>query len=452
MTRPKFSVRMVYLLLGVFAIVALAPLASVAWRLIDGSRETLKTSQQEYQHLLASTISRELDAYVGSLRSQLRSGAHSLASAKTGADAVADEAVRRVLDEIVDDRVLYLRFTDLHGRILQPPSEDRQPEALEPLFLGGFRAAAESLAGESAAGPSASQSAPVLLPTDPPSAALLIAEPVVFKGRFLGVVSALIDLESVWERVMESRKEPHAMFAVDGTGRLFAARNLEVEPGRDMADSEIVKRFKDTTGSVSETMPFRWSPWSSASPERYLGSYTVSKEGWGIFVQASESQVYGPVSEMIRNTLAWGLLALASALVAATVFARVLAAPIKRLAEMTRVFSRGDFSARVAIPAIIEVAELADRFNRMAEKLEEHIRQLKRAAEENRELFIGTANALTSAIDAKDPYTQGHSKRVNRYSVILARYHGLSEDADPGHRRRVSASRRRERSAWTTRS
>ena len=69
--RPKFSVRMVYLLLGVFAIVALAPLGSVAWRLIDGSRETLKTSQQEYQHLLASTISRELDAHVGGLRSQL---------------------------------------------------------------------------------------------------------------------------------------------------------------------------------------------------------------------------------------------------------------------------------------------------------------------------------------------------------------------------------------------
>ena len=52
---------------------------------------------------------------------------------------------------------------------------------------------------------------------------------------------------------------------------------------------------------------------------------------------------------------------------------------------------------------------------------------VKQAAAENNELFLGTARALASAIDAKDPYTRGHSVRVNRYSVILARYHGLSE-------------------------
>jgi HD-GYP domain-containing protein (c-di-GMP phosphodiesterase class II) len=63
----------------------------------------------------------------------------------------------------------------------------------------------------------------------------------------------------------------------------------------------------------------------------------------------------------------------------------------------------------------------------MATDLEDYIRRLKEAARENNELFLGTARALASAIDAKDPYTRGHSVRVNRYAVILARYHGLSE-------------------------
>jgi HD-GYP domain-containing protein (c-di-GMP phosphodiesterase class II) len=61
----------------------------------------------------------------------------------------------------------------------------------------------------------------------------------------------------------------------------------------------------------------------------------------------------------------------------------------------------------------------------MADDIEEQIRRLKRAARENHELFMGTIRAMAQAIDAKDPYTRGHSMRVNRYSVILGRELGL---------------------------
>jgi putative nucleotidyltransferase with HDIG domain len=35
---------------------------------------------------------------------------------------------------------------------------------------------------------------------------------------------------------------------------------------------------------------------------------------------------------------------------------------------------------------------------------------------------------LAQAIDAKDPYTRGHSVRVNRYSVVLARQLGMTDE------------------------
>jgi len=137
--------------------------------------------------------------------------------------------------------------------------------------------------------------------------------------------------------------------------------------------------------------------------------------------------VYSAVASMIEKTLQWALLSLACALLAAAIFARTLADPIKKLAEASRAYARGDFSTRVKVRSMTEVGDLADTFNRMAAELEELIRRLRHAAEENNELFLGTARALASAIDAKDPYTRGHSVRVNRYSVILARYHGLAE-------------------------
>ncbi len=46
--------------------------------------------------------------------------------------------------------------------------------------------------------------------------------------------------------------------------------------------------------------------------------------------------------------------------------------------------------------------------------------------EEQQSFFLGTLEALTSAIDAKDPYTCGHSQRVSELSVRLARLAGLS--------------------------
>jgi hypothetical protein len=46
---------------------------------------------------------------------------------------------------------------------------------------------------------------------------------------------------------------------------------------------------------------------------------------------------------------------------------------------------------------------------------------------EQREMFGGTMRALIAAIDAKDPYTRGHSDRVSAFSALLARKAGLGE-------------------------
>ncbi len=44
-----------------------------------------------------------------------------------------------------------------------------------------------------------------------------------------------------------------------------------------------------------------------------------------------------------------------------------------------------------------------------------------------RELFYKTIKSISSALDAKDPYTHGHSLRVTLYSLILAKELGLSD-------------------------
>jgi putative nucleotidyltransferase with HDIG domain len=62
----------------------------------------------------------------------------------------------------------------------------------------------------------------------------------------------------------------------------------------------------------------------------------------------------------------------------------------------------------------------------MAGDIEEFIVQLRQAADQNHELFLGSIRMLAAAIDEKDPYTRGHSGRVAKYSILIAQQLGLN--------------------------
>jgi putative nucleotidyltransferase with HDIG domain len=64
----------------------------------------------------------------------------------------------------------------------------------------------------------------------------------------------------------------------------------------------------------------------------------------------------------------------------------------------------------------------------MSEELEHFVEDLRRAAAENRDLFMNSITMLAGAVDEKDPYTRGHSDRVTKYSVLIAKEMGLSEE------------------------
>ena len=44
------------------------------------------------------------------------------------------------------------------------------------------------------------------------------------------------------------------------------------------------------------------------------------------------------------------------------------------------------------------------------------------------QMFVETVTALSEAVDAKDRYTSGHSKRVADYSRKIAKYMGKSKE------------------------
>jgi len=98
--------------------------------------------------------------------------------------------------------------------------------------------------------------------------------------------------------------------------------------------------------------------------------------------------------------------------------ARSITRPLGSILEATRQVAEGNLRHRAPVESGDEIGRVADSFNGMIEVLDERSGRLARQHED-------TLLALAAALDARDPYTHGHSVRVAVYSATLAAAAGL---------------------------
>jgi putative nucleotidyltransferase with HDIG domain len=211
-------------------------------------------------------------------------------------------------------------------------------------------------------------------------------------------------------------------YVVDSQGRLVAGASPEYATGQGMAKIEIVKNFVDEGGKAQLAATKEFNIYEGGRKTGMLGTYSpVTALEWAVVVQKPQAEAYRGVFEMQRTARLLALLAVLVSMALSVYVARKITNPVEVLTESSRAIARGDFSQRVHLRSRTEIGELAETFNVMSEELEQFVQDLKRAAEENRALFMGSIQMLAGAVDEKDPYTKGHSDRVTRYSVLIAK-------------------------------
>ncbi|MDO9573035.1 MAG: HD-GYP domain-containing protein [Candidatus Omnitrophota bacterium] len=87
--------------------------------------------------------------------------------------------------------------------------------------------------------------------------------------------------------------------------------------------------------------------------------------------------------------------------------------PIKKLIDGTKHITKGDLEYRVQISSQDEIGQLAASFNDMASSLAV-------AREKLHDYFYRVVQAMVRSLEAKDPYTRGHSDRVGEYAYEIA--------------------------------
>ena len=423
MTEPRPArIRLFALFVAALAVVSLCPLLFSDLILIGRNRDSLETMEKKYTARSAAGLAQSISNFYRSSEEQLDNLADTMkfSEALSGRDPFSTAAESGLLPEFVKGRTTFLaiRLIDHEGRggSIGPKS---LPQNLEDEFRNAF------LAGRDGRRYSGN---PVRA-AGFPSAAAVIAEPVMSAaGENLGVVEGLVSWLPVEQQIEEEAHQESTVALLGREGRILLASSNR--PAGEEAEGSLVADFRQSPARL--TRAYR------VGQRQVLGSIVpVGHPDWGVLVERDQKLAFESVSEMIRQTLLWSLVALALAILVGILFAGRLASPIRALAEQARDIAEGHYGQTVRVAGAVEIADLSTSFNRMSESIEKAMNDLRKAARENHDLFLSSVRALAAAIDAKDPYTRGHSERVARYSVAIAR--AMELPAEDIRRVRLSA-------------
>jgi len=421
---------LLYVILGVLLAISVLPMYFYSAQIEDMNRERLKTNEMLLQNTVTRSLADDISQHQEALHMMLANLSSSIqvmmlanpSGSDLGTDKLLTPELRAMLENFVSSSndIAYATLLNADakgvsaGRIepdafLQRELERAYQAAREgrvysgqPLMVGGGRSA---------------------------RTVMLVSSPIMYDKRFLGMVGSVVDMDYLIRRLQQVSLTGLMPYVVDSQGRLVAAATAQYATGQDMTHFDIVRSFvgEGSKAQLAATREFTIRDDKNAT--EMLGTYSpVTSLDWAVVVQKPREDAYRGIYEMQRTgrLLAWLAVFLSVGL--SIISARRITSPLQVLAQSSRAIARGDFSQRVHVKTRTEIGELATTFNTMSEELEQFVEDLKRAAEENKNLFMGSIQMLAGAVDEKDPYTRGHSDRVTKYSLMIAKEMGMDPE------------------------
>jgi HD-GYP domain-containing protein (c-di-GMP phosphodiesterase class II) len=423
-------IKLLYVILGVLLAISVLPMYFYSAQIETMNRERLKTNEMLLQNTVTRSLADDISQHQEALRMMLANLSSSIQvmmlANPSGSDLSAQKFLTPELRAMVENFVSSsndIAYATLLNADARGVSAGRmEPDAfLQRELERAYQAAREGRV----------YSGQPLMVGSGKSArtVMLVSSPIMYDGRFLGMIGSVVDMDYLIRRLQQVSLSGLMPYVVDRQGRLVAAATGQYATGQDMSHFEIVRSFVGEGAKAQLAATREFTIRDGKDTTEMLGTYSpVTSLEWAVVVQKPREDAYRGIYEMQRTgrLLAW--LAVFVSVGLSIFSARRITSPLQVLAQSSQAIARGDFSQRVHLKTRTEIGELATTFNTMQEELEQYVEKLKRAAEENKTLFMRSIQMLAGAVDEKDPYTKGHSDRVTKYSEMIAREMGM----DPG--------------------
>ena len=426
------KVSLIYFVIVTLLLVGLVPLVLTGWLLSEKSGRELRSAENRYQIQLVQEKARQIEMFGHRFTSVVSSLSTALELSRDPA-MISSPRTEAKLSSILRENPDLVALNVI-------------PANAEP--LSAFRA--ESISGQDVA----AISTEALESTS--KAKVVVGEPhqvgaagqsvmpfssvVNIDGVRVATIVAIASLQPVSQGVVgvpTAREEDlwnaglPIVFVVNQKGDvIFHPDPALAAAKRSMGDLKIVQEWLESGVQVqSALVPFSAS--FNGGSHDMIGAYSTARltdeYNVGVITMQDEKHALASVGEMRSQAWLISMAFAVFALLIGVIGARLMTSPLLRLVHAAKQIAAGNFGSRVETKNITEIGTLGETFNFMTDKIEDQIANLAKAAEENRELFVGTVKALAAAIDGKDKYTRGHSERVARISVAMGKRLGMDE-------------------------
>jgi HD-GYP domain-containing protein (c-di-GMP phosphodiesterase class II) len=392
-------------------------MVAVGVLLTKTSRIHLTTVENRYLGRQAVSLASETALFYDGHRTQLASAALALAAA----ERIDADGFGKLLEGMASEpgrAFVYLQIIPNRGTGAFAMAPSLGTETIAQLDAAIQKAHDETARGEVV------ERILLDMPSDRPPKAVMAFPLRSSTGEIWGSLSGVLDLTPLEAQLAAPTYAGLLVSLIDERGRVIISSSSGLRRS-DLSQSPLVRDYlrKPQRLTLAYTHP------RDFEAGEVLGSMApVGTQGWGVLMERSAAEAYAPVRRSQLRTLGLTALAAVLALGIGFLLSRRLIIPLQELADTSSKIAEGNLAVRATVRGEDELAKLGNNFNDMAGNIEALVRRLKQALRQNQELFLETIRTLAAAIDAKDPYTRGHSERVASYSMALSRHLGLKQD------------------------
>jgi HD-GYP domain-containing protein (c-di-GMP phosphodiesterase class II) len=406
-----------YPIAATLVLVTVVPMVLVGLLLSSYNRDQLEIAEKQYLARQAVGLANETALFISGHQTLLASTARALAAAQR-IDVDSFESLLQGIGSEPGRAFIYLQIIPRTGTGAFVRSRQLKLET------GDILTDAMNLAHEKVLDGYQLEEIIFELPEgEPPKA--LFSFPLRSRGSGVwGSLHGVLDLGSLQNKLGENVYTGYLVSVIDEHGEAVVS-SIPSLRGMDLSASPLVRNFLNSPQRI--TLAYDHPVDQDAG--EVLGSMApVGEFGWGFLMERPTSAAYAPVRVMQTRTLGFTAIAALISLGIGFTLSRRLIIPLQNLASTTSQIAEGNLAVRASVRGEDEIALLGSNFNDMASNIEALVRKLKQALRQNQELFLETIRTLAAAIDAKDPYTRGHSERVSSYSMAISRHLSLNQE------------------------